>query len=287
MQLYEDPTELTAQMSALLAGEAAPSSAALLQLALLCLQTGHPDQATRLRRSDHLSAEHLAELQSLESCDPLSLYTSWKAAATSGWQTALSPDVLLRLGLLLSSPEDDAITRLRSDLQEVFGEEMAQADRPLALLLWDQLCRRCPDWSWARLMACDLALQAEQLELCHHHIEAAPETERRSISLLDVEARLRLQQQFVQEALRCWDAAIEQARAEGQFKWASALVNRRHAAKMAYLKSRASQTIPFDQELDRISSFLTSVADRYGIDLPPPSQSSDAPGTEPPPPNSR
>ena len=85
-----------------------------------------------------------------------------------------APDALLRLGLLLSSPEDDAITRLRSDLQEVFGEEMAQADRPLALQLWDQLCRRCPDWSWARLMACDLALQAEQLELCHHHIEAAP-----------------------------------------------------------------------------------------------------------------
>ena len=81
MQLYEEPTELTAQVSALLAGEAAPSSAALLQLALLCLQTGHPDQATRLRRSDQLSAEHQAELQSLESCDPLSLYTSWKAAA--------------------------------------------------------------------------------------------------------------------------------------------------------------------------------------------------------------
>ena len=51
-----------------------------------------------------------------------------------------------------------------------------------------------------------------------------------------MEARLRLQQQFVQEALRCWDAAIEQARAEGQFKWASALVNRRHAAS-AVLRS--------------------------------------------------
>ena len=117
MQLYEDPTELTAQVSALLAGEAAPSSAALLQLALLCLQTGHPDQATRLCRSDQLSAEHQAELQSLERSDPLSLYTSWKAAATNGWQAALAPDALLRLGLLLSSPEDNAITRLRSDLQ--------------------------------------------------------------------------------------------------------------------------------------------------------------------------
>ena len=116
MQLYADPTELTAQVSALLAGEAEPSV------------------------------------------------------------------FLLRLGLLLSSCGDDSITRLRSDLQEVFGEEMAQADRPLALQLWDQLCRRCPDWSWARLLACDLALQAEQLELCHHHIEAAPETERRSSS---------------------------------------------------------------------------------------------------------
>ena len=69
MQLYADPTELTAQVSALLAVEAAPSSSALLQLALLCLQTGHPDQATRLRRSGQLSAEHQAELQSLESCD--------------------------------------------------------------------------------------------------------------------------------------------------------------------------------------------------------------------------
>ena len=34
MQLYAEPTELTAQVSALLAAEAAPSSAALLQLAL-------------------------------------------------------------------------------------------------------------------------------------------------------------------------------------------------------------------------------------------------------------
>lgn len=285
MQLYAEPNELTAQVSALLAGEAAPSSAALLQLALLCLQTGHPHQAVRLRRSGQLSAEHQAELENLERSDPLSLYSSWKAAATLGWQAALSPDALLRLGLLLSSCQDDALTRLRSDLQEVFGESMVQADLPLALQLWDQLCRRCPDWSWARLMACDLALQAEQLELCHYHLETAPAAERRSISLLDVEARLRLQQQFVQEALRCWDAAIEQARAEGQFKWASALVNRRHAAKMADLKSRASQTIPYEAELDRISSFLTSVADRYGIELPPPSSASDAPGSEPPPTN--
>ena len=37
---------------------------------------------------------------------------------------------------------------------------------------------------------------------------------------------------------------------------------------MADLKSRASQTIPFEQELDRISSFLISLADHYGIDLP-------------------
>jgi hypothetical protein len=97
---------------------------------------------------------------------------------------------------------------------------MVQADRPQALQLWDQLCRRSPDWSWERLMACDLALQEQQLDLCHHHIEDAPAAERRSISLLDVEARLRLQQEFEQEALRCWDAAIVQARAEGQFKWA-------------------------------------------------------------------
>jgi hypothetical protein len=47
-------------------------------------------------------------------------------------------------------------------------------------------------------------------------------------------------------------------------------MNRRHAAKMADLKSLASPTIPFEQELDRISSFLTSVADRYGIKLPQP-----------------
>ena len=100
--MYAEPTELTAQVSALLAGEAAPSSAALLQLALLCLQTGHPDQATRLRCSGQLSAEHLAELQSLESCDPLSLYTSWKAAASNGWQAALTPDALLEEGAQLA-----------------------------------------------------------------------------------------------------------------------------------------------------------------------------------------
>lgn len=154
-----------------------------------------------------------------------------------------------------------------------------QADLPLALQLWDQLCRRCPDWSWARLMACDLALQAEQLELCHHHIEGAPETERRSISLLDVEARLRLQQQFVQEALRCWDAAIEQARAERQFQWAIALTSRRPDAQMAHLKSTLNQGVPSRAELDRISSLLHAMADRYGIALPPPSPSVDAPGS--------
>ena len=121
MELYAHSEVIATQVSALLAGEAAPSSAALLQLALLCLQTGHPEQAARLRRSALLSAEHQAELQSLERSDPLSLYSSWKAAATLGWQAALSPDALLRLGLLLSSSENDAITRLRSDLQERTG----------------------------------------------------------------------------------------------------------------------------------------------------------------------
>ena len=285
MQLYAEPTELTAQVSGLLVGEAAPPSAALLQLALLCLQTGHPHQAARLRRSGQLSAEHQAELENLERSDPLSLYSSWKAAATLGWQAALSPDALLRLGLLLSSCQDDALTRLRSDLQEVFGEAMVQADRPLALQLWDQLCRRCPDWSWARLMACDLALQAEQLELCHHHIEAAPETERRSISLLDVEARLRLQQQFVQEALRCWDAAIEQARAERQFKWASALVNRRHAAKMAALRPMARPKLDLNAELQRTTVLIDAVAERYAIPLPEPSSASERPDPQAPPEN--
>ena len=268
MQLYAEPTELAEQVSALLADATSPS-AALQQLALCCLQTGHPELAARLGRSSRLSADHRAELQALETIDLLSLYTSWKATSAAGWQAALAPDALPRLGLLLSRSEGDAMARLHSDLQQVFGEGMVQADRRQALELWDQLCRRCPDWSWARLMACDLALQAEQLELCHHHIEAAPETERRSISLLDVEARLRLQQQFVQEALRCWDAAIELARAEGQFKWAIALVRRRHAAKMAHLKGTPSQAIALEAELDRISGYLSSVAERYGIELPP------------------
>ena len=279
MQLYAEPTELAEQVSALLA-DASSISGDLLQLALCCLQTGHPELATRLGRSDRLSLDHRAELQGLETIDLLSLYTSWKATSTDGWQAALAPDALLRLGLLLSRSEGDAMARLRCDLQEVFGEGMAQADRPQALRLWDQLCRRCPDWSWARLMACDLALQEQQLDLCHHHIEAAPAAERRSISLLDVEARLRLQQEFVQEALRCWDAAIEQARAEGQFKWAIALVRRRHAANMAHLKGMSSKAIAYEAELDRISGFLSSVAERYGIDLPPPNSS----GDEPPPP---
>jgi hypothetical protein len=279
MQLDADPHQLAEQVRDLLADAASPS-AALLQLALLCLQTGHPQLAARLACSDQLSAVHRAELDALSTIDLLSLYRSWKTTCTAGWQAALTPEALLRLGLLLSRSEGDAMARLRNDLQEVFGEGMVQADRALALQLWDQLCRRCPDWSWARLMACDLALQEQQLDLCHHHIEAAPAAERRSISLLDVEARLRLQQEFVQEALRCWDAAIEQARAEGQFKWAIALVRRRHAANMAHLKGMSSKAIAYEAELDRISGFLSSVAERYGIDLPPPSSPSD----DPPPP---
>ena len=279
MQLDADPHQLAEQVSALLADTASPS-AALLQLALLCLQTGHPQLAARLACSDRLSAVHRAELDALNTIGLLSLYSSWKATCTAGWQAALTPEALLRLGLLLSRSEGDATARLRSDLQEVFGEGMVQADRAQALRLWDQLCRRCPDWSWARLMACDLALQEQQLDLCHHHIESAPAAERRSISLLDVEARLRLQQDFVQEALPCWDAAIEQARAEGQFKWAIALVRRRHAANMAHLKGMSSKAIAYEAELDRISGFLSSVAERYGIDLPPPSSS----GDDPPPP---
>jgi hypothetical protein len=282
MQLDADLHQLAEQVSALLADAASPS-AALLQLALRCLQTGHPQLAARLACSDRLSAVHRAELDALNTIDLLSLYSSWKTAATAGWQAALSPDALLRLGLLLSRSEGDAMARLRSDLQEVFGEGMVQADRPQALQLWDQLCRRCPDWSWARLMACDLALQEQQLDLCHHHIEAAPAAERRSISMLDVEARLRLQQEFVQEALRCWGAAIEQARAEGQFKWAIALVRRRHAANMAHLKGTPSQAIAFEAELDRISGYLSSVAERYGIELPPPSSPGDLPDAPTPP----
>jgi len=147
MQLDADPHQLAEQVSALLADAASPS-AALLQLALLCLQTGHPQLAARLACSDQLSAVHRAELDALNTIDLLSLYSSWKATCTAGWQASLTPEALLRLGLLLSRSEGDAMARLRSDLQEVFGEGMVQADRPLALQLWDQLCRRCPDWCW-------------------------------------------------------------------------------------------------------------------------------------------
>ena len=175
------------------------------------------------------------------------LCCSWLCAAcrpascTAGWQAALTQDTLLRLGLLLSRSQGDAMARLRSDLQE------------------------------------------QQLDLCHHHIEVAPAAERRSISLLDVEARLRLQQEFVQEALRCWDGAIEQARAEGQFKWAIALVRRRHAANMVHLKGISSKAIAYEAELDRISGFLSSVAKRYGIELTPPSSTGDdSPPPQPP-----
>jgi hypothetical protein len=109
MQLYAEPTELAAQVTDLLASEAAPSSAALLQLALLCLQTGYPPQASRLRRSGHLSAEHLEELQSLERQMIRSAsIAAGKRPATNGWQAALSPAALLRLGLLLSRCEEDA-----------------------------------------------------------------------------------------------------------------------------------------------------------------------------------
>ncbi len=84
MQLYVEPTQLAEQVSALLADAASPS-AALQQLALLCLQTAHPELAAGLGRSGRLSFDHRAELQTLETIDLLSLYTSWKATSTAGW----------------------------------------------------------------------------------------------------------------------------------------------------------------------------------------------------------
>lgn len=83
MQLDAEAHQLAEQVSALLADTASPS-AALLQLALLGLQTGHPQLAARLACSNRLSAVHRAELDALKTIDLLSLYSSWKATCTAG-----------------------------------------------------------------------------------------------------------------------------------------------------------------------------------------------------------
>ena len=64
----------------------------------------------------------------------------------------------------------------------------------------------------------------------------------------------------MQEALRCWDAAIEQARAERQFKWAMALAHRRHAAKMAALRPMARPKLDLNAELQRTTDLIDAVA---------------------------
>ena len=86
----------------------------------------------------------------------------------------------------------------------------------------------------------------------------------------------------MQQALRCWDAAIEQARAEGQFKWASALVNRRHAAKMADLRQTARPKLVLNTELQRTMDLIDAVAERYAIPLPEPSSASKLPDPQGP-----
>ncbi len=209
---------------------------------------------------DYLLLRHLPALE---------LWRSWLAAVQESWQRAAEPKQLAVMGLLLGRLEQ-LPAPLEPAIEQLVGEEQVAADPAAALAVWGPLCRRLPQWTYARLKAADLSLQLQQLNSCSEHLQAATAEQRQLPWLCDIQARLAMARQQPREALRHWEEAIRLAGAGGDGELAELFRQRRREAEWDAewmpdppVLSGASG----DEALDRFAERLEGWAQRAGVAL--------------------
>jgi hypothetical protein len=209
---------------------------------------------------DYLLLRHLPALE---------LWRSWLAAVKEQWQRAAEPQQLALMGLLLGRVEQLSAP-LEPAIEQLVGEEQVAADPAAALAVWGPLCRRIPNWTYARLKAADLSLQLQQLNNCGEHLAEATAEQRQLPWLRDIEARLAMARQQPREALRGWNEAIRLAGASGDEELAELFRQRRREAEWDaewMAETQPLQGASGDAALDRFAERLEAWAQRVGVAL--------------------
>ena len=173
-----------------------------------------PIDSDQIAQSDAAERERCLQLVDaylfLRHLPALELWRSWLAPVQERWQRAADPRQLSLMGLLLGRAEQ-LPAPLEPAIEQLVGEEQVAADPSAALAVWEPLCRRLPQWTYARLKAADLCLQMQHLNTCSEHLETASVEQRQLPWLFDIKARLAIARQQPQEALRWWEEAIRRA----------------------------------------------------------------------------
>lgn len=234
------------------------------------LHTSADQQATE----DDQQREHCLWLRDLylywRHQPAIALWRAWLPAVKQRWQAANDWQEQALMGLLLNRL-DELGAQLEPALQQLVGEEQVAADPKAALLFWQPISHRCPKWAYARLKAADLCLQAGELQACGKHLQGADQTQRQAPWLHDIEARLAMAQQQPQAALRCWDEAMQLARATGDSELVEMFRQRQREAEWdAKRMPESLQLSDYSAEaaLDAFSGKIEAWADRAGIALP-------------------
>ena len=199
----------------------------------------------------------------------LDCWRQWLLAVQPRWQAAAEAPQLALMGLLLGRLEQ-LPAPLEPAVEQLIGEEQVAADPAAALAIWAPLCRRLPQWTYARLKAADLSLQLQQLSSCAELLGAATAEQRQLPWLLDIEARLAMAQQHPRAALAAWEEAIRLAGSQGDAELAELFRQRRREAEWDaewMAESPALVGATGDMRLDAFSGNLERWAQRAGVEL--------------------
>jgi tetratricopeptide (TPR) repeat protein len=209
---------------------------------------------------DYLLLRHLPAVE---------LWKAWLHPVKDQWQQAAEPQQLALMGLVLGR-RDQLPGPLEPAVEKLVGEDQVNSDPGAALGMWQQLCRRIPEWSYARLKAADLCLQRQRLQDCQDHLKAATEDQRQSPWLWDIEARLAMALEKPQEALRCWGEAIRLAGGSRDEELAELFRQRRREAEWdaEWMQPAFVAGASGDTALDRFSERLEAWASQTGVTLP-------------------
>lgn len=212
----------------------------------------------------------------------LDCWRQWLLAVQPRWQAAAEAPQLALMGLVLGRMEQ-LPAPLEPAVEQLIGEEQVAVDPAAALAIWAPLCRRLPQWTYARLKAADLSLQQQQLSCCAEHLGAATAEQRQLPWLLDIQARLAMAQQQPRAALAAWEEAIRLAGSQGDAELAELFRQRRREAEWdaAWMaESPALVGAKGDKRLDAFSGNLARWAQRAGVELTSPPAAVDEPDPE-------
>ncbi len=156
------------------------------------------------REAIHARSERFGRWRWLE---PSLLWSAWRESVQSDWTSALQPEPLDQLALLLRqrSELDPPIEQV---LPQLVGDGAIAADPFTAFQFWGTVAELAPHWDYARIKAADLALAHADLSRCDSWLAGATETTRANPWFWDISARRAVQAGEIATALDHWGQAM-------------------------------------------------------------------------------